>query len=175
MTEFSSKYEFSIHGRDKRTAILMLIIGLFAMPGYIIYAYLYPHFDIAKINFIQNYLIFEIGLIVLMIVTFMGCEYAAYFLWVKKTLKVTNSEIIYLVHERVKQKILLMDISKVKVSQENSKQFFLRIYDSNTIIEFSTTLFKAKKKELKKAFKEILKYQPKYNFKVEDKIGWSKK
>jgi len=170
MSELTSDNELKIHGRDRFGSISMVILALLIMPGMLIFYY-YPDYKFSHLNISSDFFAIEMGLIVLITGTFIAFIYVAYFMYVQKTLRINENKIEYIVNEKVKKRILIKNIIGIEL-KGNYNQFYLKIFDGNTIIKFSKATYNAKPVDIKKAFKRILKYQPKYHFKVINKVGF---
>ena len=108
------------------------------------------------------------GYLLILIIVTIFCWIPFYFgLYVVsiKSLQINGSGIQYLINNKIKNEILWQNIEEVR-GVINGKNYVILIKSNNTKIEFDNNLHNVSIQDLKEAYNEILKYQPKYRFKI---------
>jgi len=156
-------YQFVIHGRSP---LFPYFLFFWVIVGFIILI------DI----FLEGWTNFDFtvwGSIIMCICIITGGIYAGYFFIMLKTLQIDNRGVRYLFNKRIKIDLSWREINKIKTFKDG-KAFFLIINSAGRFINFNNSYINRSEEDLQRAFFELLKYQPTYNFIVEDKVGWSR-
>ena len=155
--------KFKVIGIDRNFGYrTIFIIFLFTVVMFIA-----TFFTTTLLEIIIIMIIFFIFLIILL--------YVSYHSFQEKRFEIDNDGIRYLYKDRIKKEVKWKDVKKIK-SGHPSKHLY------NTIIErkdgyelvLNTGLSDLCSKDVIRAFREILKYQSKYNFIVNDNAGWGR-
>ena len=163
-----NKTKFSIHGKsDKRFGYFMFLLVAIALPGQFIFAYYKGY--LGDTDF------WGIGPFVLAIAVTIGAAYAGYYFIATKTLEIDERGVRYIFNKKIKKEISWREIQQIQTqTNEEKTNFYLGIDGLGKKISFTTIEKSVSKEDLQRAFYELLRYQPLYNFVVDDELGWSK-
>jgi hypothetical protein len=153
--------KFNVYGRYTQFPYYAVLSGLltFFILIYIFYA---GYVSWGEVDWL-------IMIMIILCLIGIACSiYVVYYTVMIKTLMIDDKGVKYYFNGKLKLFLPWKKIEKVETRGLETKRFILLIFTNEKTINLSMVTFGIPKEALINAFEEMLKYQPKYNFKVID-------
>ena len=155
--EKQKKFEISGHTPGYR---FMMVFGTISFCFMIFLAYLLAETLIEKIIITIPFTIFLILSL-----------YATYYTFKEKRFQIDKLGIRFIFNNKMKKQVKWDEIKKVR-GDHSGRFYFIDIFTDGKKMTLNTGWLELSQNDVVRAFREILKYQPKYKFIVKDDAGW---